>query len=408
MKITLQDIIDQVAEQAGITKKLSEDFLRELLNVVEEAFDKDGIAKIKGLGTFKLLTVEERKSVNIQTGEEITIPQHNKVSFTPEKELNKAINKPYSHLETYVLSKGGPVDIPENEDEEEEESSEEEEKTIVLEENIAIKENIAIEEDVTVKEDKIKIDSTVENNTKTNNTDMEKRRSNKWIVIIVLLIISGFALLLWYPMLTEDAKIEVAKILPEEKIDEDEIMVGDQSMDETIVEGTSENKQNLDVKTEAKAEPKAEAKAEPKAEAKTEVKAEPKAEPRTGVSSTSPTPNRAPEFQGEYMFDKKFDFRLVDFMQANFPDMKLVTYGTPQEVEVKDGSRLTLIAKKYYGNKRFWVYIYLYNTDIIQHPNDIPAGTVVKVPKLDKSLADPNNPAHIDAAWDVQKYLLKM
>jgi len=399
MKITLQDIIDQVAEQAGTTKKLSEDFLREFLSVIEEALDKDGIAKIKGLGTFKLLTVEERKSVNIQTGEEITIPQHNKVSFTPEKELKTAINKPYSHLETYILSKDGPVDIPESE-EEEEENPEEDEKIVVPEENVTVKENVI------TKENKIEIDSTIENNTKINNTNMEKRRSNTWVIIASLLIISGFALVLWYPLLTKGTKAEVAKTSLKDEIDEDEIIVGDQFVDNTITNETLENNNNLEakaeIKTEAKVEPKAEAKTEPKVEAKAETKTEAKANP------TTPIPDRAPEFEGEYMFDKKFDFRLIDFMHANFPNMKLITYGTPQEAVVKEGSRLTLIAQKYYGNKRFWVYIYFYNTDIIQHPNQIPAGTVVKVPKLDKSLVDPNNQAHIDAAWDVQKYLLKM
>ena len=77
--MTLQDIIEKVAEQSGLTKKLSELFLREFLTIIEEALIKDKIVKIKGLGTFKLLIVEERKSVNVQTGNEMIIPEHQKI-----------------------------------------------------------------------------------------------------------------------------------------------------------------------------------------------------------------------------------------------------------------------------------------------------------------------------------------
>ena len=109
-KISFQDIAEAISEKNGVTKKLSEDFLRELVAVIEMALQKDGVAKIKGLGTFKLQLVEERKSVNVQTGSEIVIPAHHKVSFAPEKGLKEAVNKPFAHLETYVLRDEGPVD----------------------------------------------------------------------------------------------------------------------------------------------------------------------------------------------------------------------------------------------------------------------------------------------------------
>lgn len=123
-KVTLQDLAEQLAAASGQSKKLSEGFLRALTEIVEDALAKDGIAKVKGLGTFKIIAIEERKSVSVTDGNAVIIPAHKKISFTPEKELKEAINKPYEHLETYVLPNDGPVDGPFNdEDEEDSEAS---------------------------------------------------------------------------------------------------------------------------------------------------------------------------------------------------------------------------------------------------------------------------------------------
>ncbi len=111
-KVTLQDLADQLSAISGQSKKLSEGFLRALTEIVEEALAKDGIAKVKGIGTFKIVAIEERKSVSVTDGSAVIIPAHKKITFTPEKELKEAVNKPYEDLETYVLPSDGPVDGP--------------------------------------------------------------------------------------------------------------------------------------------------------------------------------------------------------------------------------------------------------------------------------------------------------
>ena len=111
-KVTLQDLADQLSAISGQSKKLSEGFLRALTEIVEEALAKDGIAKVKGIGTFKIVAIEERKSVSVTDGSSVIIPAHKKITFTPEKELKEAVNKPYEDLETYVLPNDGPVDGP--------------------------------------------------------------------------------------------------------------------------------------------------------------------------------------------------------------------------------------------------------------------------------------------------------
>ena len=111
-KVTLQDLADQLSAISGQSKKLSEGFLRALTEIVEDALAKDGIAKVKGIGTFKIVAIEERKSVSVTDGSAVIIPAHKKITFTPEKELKEAVNKPYEGLETYVLPSDGPVDGP--------------------------------------------------------------------------------------------------------------------------------------------------------------------------------------------------------------------------------------------------------------------------------------------------------
>lgn len=115
-KILTADLVNAVAELTAIPKNRCDDFVKAFFDAIANALAIDGIVKVKGLGTFKLISVEERKSVNVQTGAEMIIPAHAKVSFTPDKVLKDEINKPYAHLKTYVLNPNAPLDPPENED----------------------------------------------------------------------------------------------------------------------------------------------------------------------------------------------------------------------------------------------------------------------------------------------------
>ncbi|MBR3520376.1 MAG: HU family DNA-binding protein [Paludibacteraceae bacterium] len=134
-KVTLQDLADQLSAISGQSKKLSEGFLRALTEIVEDALAKDGIAKVKGIGTFKIVAIEERKSVSVTDGSAVIIPAHKKITFTPEKELKEAVNKPFEDLETYVLPSDGPVDGPyeEDDDDTEETTTQPEETEIPVE-----------------------------------------------------------------------------------------------------------------------------------------------------------------------------------------------------------------------------------------------------------------------------------
>lgn len=90
--------------------------------------------KIKGLGTFKLIDVDSRESVNVNTGERFQIKGHTKVSFSPDANLRDTINKPFAHFETVVLNENTILEDTPIEDTEEEEAGEEASAQTVLNE----------------------------------------------------------------------------------------------------------------------------------------------------------------------------------------------------------------------------------------------------------------------------------
>ncbi len=72
------------------------------------------------------------------------------------------------------------------------------------------------------------------------------------------------------------------------------------------------------------------------------------------------------------------------------------------------GQNLAYLSRKYYGHSYFWVYIYEANRTKIKNPNDIPIGTRLKIPKLNKKLIDKRNPKCLEYAWKLRKkYLSK-
>ena len=102
-KLNMQHLVDLMAERNGTTKKSEEHFLKEFFALIQEGLLQDSYVKIKGLGTFKLMEVENRSSVNVNTGKPIDIEGHTKVSFTPDSELKELINKPFANFENVIL-----------------------------------------------------------------------------------------------------------------------------------------------------------------------------------------------------------------------------------------------------------------------------------------------------------------
>ena len=112
-KLNIQNLTDELAETHGISKKNAESFVKDFFSLIGEALVKDKYVKIKGLGTFKLIDVDSRESINVNTGERFEIQGHSKITFTPDNSLKEVVNKPFSAFETVVLADGVEIDAPE-------------------------------------------------------------------------------------------------------------------------------------------------------------------------------------------------------------------------------------------------------------------------------------------------------
>ena len=86
-KISLQEFIDLFAQKANLKNKVAEDFIKAAVSLIEEALLKGESVKIKNFGVFKPQWIEPRKSVDVNTGNEIILPGSYKISFTPDETL---------------------------------------------------------------------------------------------------------------------------------------------------------------------------------------------------------------------------------------------------------------------------------------------------------------------------------
>ena len=84
-KLNIQNLTDEFAESYGINRKDAEAFIKEFFSVIQEGLEKDKYVKIKGFGTFKIIEVDSRESINVNTGERFEIQGHSKITFTPDK-----------------------------------------------------------------------------------------------------------------------------------------------------------------------------------------------------------------------------------------------------------------------------------------------------------------------------------
>ena len=105
-KLTIQDIAKVLSDRKGLSKNDASNFVNEMFDVIQQALERDMVVKVKGFGTFKIIDVDPRESVNVNTGERVLIEGHNKITFIPDQLLKEIVNKPFSQFETVVLNEG--------------------------------------------------------------------------------------------------------------------------------------------------------------------------------------------------------------------------------------------------------------------------------------------------------------
>lgn len=442
-KITLPALVTMLSRESGMSKKVAEEFVREFCSLIISALETDRIVKIKSLGTFKLISVEPRKSVDVNTGEDTLIAGHSKITFVASKELASRVNLPFEAFEPVEIEAGvvfGDVESPEPSD------SEDEKSTIAdSEEFEEIEENHLVEDERQVYSEAAdsiyNMDDGVEKEIEAEEENYEMMRASE----------------------------EMTQ--PESGLDPE---LWSESQTDSEPQSAPELQSDSDYKSEQKSEPVSDSFSAP------EAGSEPEADTsgqiiREVVVHSDYVPEDHPLRQ-RHKFAKGF---IAGFLScivffaiaiAGAYLLMLHTYGplekylllngeqtqleevdqdvsdsgvvvalteevSPEEEEndvkeaptavkpVEDIKKtdekdkvetqasdspvydtisqtryLTTMAKDHYGNYNLWPYIYEENKSKLGHPDRIRPGTVVVIPSLKKYGVDPNNPADVTKA----------
>ena len=373
-KISFPDLVGLLSSKMNITKKEAETFLKEFFTVSTEVITSGEELRINGLGLFKPIWVEARGSINIQTGEPVEIPGHYKLSFIPDKVLREAVNAPFSSFSVEVLNDHVPIedmtavpsqDIDENNDicntenvelqdskeirekEEEDEPIEpaheyiQEDKSAdeeSSESTVSSQEIEKFQEEIIQPESETKVEEKEEDCYEDYLRKSASRKSFWWGVLsafgIIIICLAGGIF-----FMGNDSPYVV-------KIGEYTLSLGKQSIDSRPMNNNPESvvlPENKDTLSEME---------------KDSVL-------KDSVISASPL--AAPEVK-------------------------------PVIETIRSGVFLTTLARKYFGHKAFWVYIYEENKDVIKNPNQVPIETRLTIPSASKYDIDANNRTSVEKA----------
>lgn len=118
---SLNEFAISLTDKYGLSDNDALNFLKEMFAVITDELRNGSDAtsvKVKGLGTFRMQSVNPRVSVDVNTGERILIDGRYKIVFTPEAMLRDRVNSPFAQFETFVVNEGidfSQVDEEENE-----------------------------------------------------------------------------------------------------------------------------------------------------------------------------------------------------------------------------------------------------------------------------------------------------
>lgn len=459
-KVTFPELVEQVAQYANTSKRMSELFLKELFATISQSLIDGESVKVKGIGTFKLTEVSPRKSVDVNTGEEIEIPGHKKLSFAPDKDMAEAINQPFMHFETEILDDdvtddqlaaidaGEPTEAPAADIPAEEETAD----TAAVEAPVA-EAPVAAEEEVVMPP--VFVAPVEEPESEEAETEAEAPVEPSEEVPA-----------------EEEALAEVPVQEPADEPEEEAV-----SEEETEIEEEAEPEPVTEVEPSAVAEPEdeaegAEAEGESEAEAEGEMVSEELADERVGQEIDKRRITRRSLLEGfvvgvvTTLIVTLFAYRLylmkgyeatpadeepfvehVSTDSVATPEQALAENSTEADADkqkadeeqkkaeeekkkaeeekkkaeeekkkaeaakpttanvaagttdtIKPGTNLYRMSRKHYGSDKFWVYIYEENKAKYPNPNTIPVGAVLHIPQLEKYGAKAGDPASIATA----------
>lgn len=410
-RLTIQDLTDLLATRHSMTKKDAEAFVKEFFLLIEQALENEKTVKIKGLGTFKLIDVDSRESVNVNTGERFQIKGHTKVSFSPDTNLRDTINKPFAHFETVVLNENTILEDTPIEETEEEETGEEvsaresteqtspkeseetitetviEEKVEQPEEEEAPEEEMIIDErqPAPIEEEKEKEEVTAE---KIIEQELLKANSQPVTPIVP-------------PAAKETIKSVQSEQVPQ-PVSKKAAPVKEKSPVPYLIAviivvlllcggvilfiyypdlfSSSSDKNTLDMP------PVTTQPVQPETQLSDTIAHEDTAKVITPDVSRVATATQ-PVVPKEEVVPVKAESQTVTQQSATPVYLDSVSYkitGTKTKYTIKEGETLTRVSLRFYGTKAMWPYIVKHNPKIIKNPDNVPYGTTIEIPELTK------------------------
>lgn len=156
-KTGISELAAELQRRHQLSKEDAEHFVRMMFEVVNDGLHYEKLVKLKGLGSFKVMKVSARKSVDVNTGDPIVIEGRNKITFIPETAVKEIINRPFSQFETVVLNDGVEIEDTESDsaalppddvvsEDETEDQTEQDEPEVQTEEPVAAVAEIPMEE----------------------------------------------------------------------------------------------------------------------------------------------------------------------------------------------------------------------------------------------------------------------
>lgn len=359
-RLNIQDLADLLAERCRRTPEEAERFLRLLVELITEGVFQDQQVKVKGLGTFKLIGIEPRESVDVNTGERILIKAHYKFSFLPDKELREEVNKPFSAFETTEIVRpdafkdmieemastaSGSIDA------EEAEASEEEilPEVVVLppaEESVQTESEEFAAESVRPTSDETELAKSVELPLSSEAEPVGEQHHVEFRGPIGPPVAAPAKHKVWHFVAMELILVAVA--------------VG------AYYIGKTQAFRQLQ-------------------------------EPER--------PSLASIAEQDSLFELSSD-SIEMAAEAAPVDTLPMTSAPLAKVTIQKGDRLTSYANRYYGHKLFWVYIYQHNRQLITDPNNVPIGTELEIPAPELYDIDAKSRHSLEAAAALQTEIL--
>ncbi len=440
-RLTIQDLTDLLAAKHSMTKKDAEAFVKEFFLLIEQALENEKTVKIKGLGTFKLIDVDSRESVNVNTGERFQIKGHTKVSFSPDTNLRDTINKPFAHFETVVLNENTILEDTPIEDTEEEEVEEETSAQTVLNE-VGEGTALLVTEEYESTDDELSEEELIQEEQITAQPSVKEigRRSvGKECISTVEESIEPSSHVGLKETSTETDIEEKVEQLKDEEVPEEEVAIVEQEPTVPII--PSAKKETIKpVKLEQVSQPTSKKTASVKEKSpvpyliavivivlllcggvilfiyypdlfssspdKNALDVPPittqPVQPETQLSDTIEqkdtikeiTPDApkvvtpiSPVAQKEGTVPAKAEPQPAPRQPATSVYLDSASYkitGTKTKYAIKEGETLTKVSLRFYGTKAMWPYIVKHNPKAIKNPNNVPYGTIIEIPELTK------------------------